>query len=205
MRPAEPPVRPPLAMRPEGLVGRLFGNLMERLNAAAYREAIALLGNEPDRAVLEVGFGTGRLVELLLARSPTVRVAGIDHAQTMLRVAQGRAAIRAAGDRIDLRHGDAAALPWPSESFDGCVALHCFQFWADPARCARELHRVLTPGGRLVLILRAHRPGRAQAWLPNPISRSDDEASRARQLFAAAGFAVDPDGAAHVIRARKRS
>ena len=125
--------RPRLAMRPEGLTGRLFGIVMERLNAAAHREALGLLDPTPDAA----------------------------------------------------------------------VALHCFQFWPDPARCARELLRVLVPGGRLVLILRMHRPGRAPAWLPNPIRRSADEPAGARRGLADAGFEIDPVGPAHAIRAHK--
>lgn len=205
MRPGETPKVPPLAMRPEGIAGRLFGIVMERMNASAYREALALLGPGPDRAVLEIGFGTGRLVELLLARSPEGRVAGVDPAETMLRVAQQRRAVRAAADRVDLRHGDASDLPWPDASFDAAVALHCFQFWPDPERSARELLRVVAPGGRLVLILRAHRAGRAPAWLPNPISRSADEPAGARQLLIDAGFALDPSAKPHAVVARRYS
>ena len=53
------------------------------------------------------------------------------------------------------------------------------------------MFRVLRPGGRFALILRHHPPGRAPAWLPNPISRGGDEVVGARAALAAVGFALD--------------
>jgi SAM-dependent methyltransferase len=198
-----PPERAHLAMRPEGMAGRLFGVVMERLNAPAYRLACELAAPAPADAVLEVGFGTGRLVELLLERVTQGRVAGVDPTPTMVEVARARRGVRRAGERTDLRLGDAGRLPWSDASFDVALALHCFQFWPDPLACARELRRVLRPGGRLVVILRAHGDGRAPRWLPNPISRSEDEVGGARACFAEAGFALEPTRATEAIVARR--
>ena len=87
-----------LAMRPEGLAGRLFGRVMERMNTPAYGRAVACLGPAEGERFLEIGFGTGRLVELLLGSAPGVRVAGVDPAPTMLEVAKGRRGVRGAGE-----------------------------------------------------------------------------------------------------------
>ncbi len=179
-----------LAMRPQGIAGRLFGVVMERLNAPAYRLALDMIAPFPTDAILEIGFGTGRLIELLLARAPDGRVAGVDPTPTMLDVARGRRAVRAAGARVDLRLGDASRLPWPDASFDAVAALHCFQFWTDPLASAREIGRVLRPNGRLVLILRTHSRDHAPAWLPNPISRTANEVEGARACLVAAGLLV---------------
>lgn len=179
-----------LPMRPEGLAGRIFGRVMETLNEGAYHRALALLDPAPHAAVIEIGFGTGRLLELLLEREPDGRVAGVDPATTMVDVARSRRSIRAAGGRADLRLGEAAHLPWPDATFDAAVALHSFQFWAEPLAAAREVARVLRPGGRFVLVLREHTPGNAPAWLPNAISRSTDEPGGARACLREAGFLV---------------
>jgi SAM-dependent methyltransferase len=180
-----------LAMRPAGLAGRLFGVVMERLNARAYRQACELAAPVRGESVLEIGFGTGRLVEMLLERVDPGLVAGVDPTPTMVEVALARRGVRHAGARADLRVGEASRLPWPDASFDVAFALHCFQFWPDPAACARELRRVLRPGARLAVILREHGNGHAPSWLPNPISRSPDEAAGARACFAGAGFVID--------------
>jgi len=192
----------PLPMRPQGLAGRLFGIVMERLNAPAYRRVVELLAPRDDDHIIEVGFGTGCLVELLLSVSPTVRIAGVDPTPTMLEVARARRAVRNAGARVDLRLGADVPLPWPARCFDAAAALHSFQFWPDPQRSIAELHRVLKPGGRLVLVLRDHARG-APAWLPNPLSRAGGETGAAIGLLIAAGFAdaavLPPVGSSSVV------
>jgi SAM-dependent methyltransferase len=182
-------------MRPAGFAGRLFGAVMERMNAPVYRLALEMLAPAPDEAVLEIGFGTGRLVEMLLARVSHGRAAGVDPTETMLDVARGRRAVRAAAARVDLRLGEASHLPWPDASFDAALALHCFQFWPDPRAGVAEVHRVLRPGGRFVLVLREHGGG-APAWLPNPISRSGDEIAGTRACLAEGGFVERTEDAA---------
>jgi len=79
-----------LPMRPEAWAGRAFGVLMERLNRPAYRAAARLLAPKDGERFLEIGFGTGRLVELLLAAGPKVAVAGVDPTASMVAVASGR-------------------------------------------------------------------------------------------------------------------
>ena len=182
-----------LPMRPEGLAGRIFGRVMEATNESAYHHALALLDPARDAAMLEIGFGTGRFLELLLERLPDGFVAGVDPAATMVDVARSRRTIRAAAARADLRLGEAARLPWPDGTFDASVALHSFQFWPDPLAAAREVLRVLRPQGRVVVVLREHPPGRAPAWLPNAISRSGDEPGGARACLRQAGFLIDDD------------
>lgn len=160
---------------------------MEALNASSYRRALELLAPEQGDRFLEIGFGTGRLVELLLAADPTIQVAGVDPTPTMLEVARNRRGVRSAGARVDLRLGGDVPLPWPERFFSAVAALHNFQFWPDPQRSIAEVRRVVKPGGHLVLVLRAH-PRGAPAWLPNPLSRSDDEVSATIELLAANGF-----------------
>lgn len=174
-------------MRPQGLAGRLFGVVMERLNEPAYRRALEELAPSRGERLLEIGFGTGRLVELLLEAAFGVTVAGVDPTPTMLEVARARPRVAAAGDRADLRLGDAQSLPWPDAHFDAALALHSFQFWVEPAAALAEIARVLRPSGRLLLVLR-HHGSRAPDWLPNPASRSGHEPEAARELLAGAGF-----------------
>lgn len=188
-------------MRPEGVRGRVFGWLMERINERAYRLALERLAPGAGERILEIGFGTGRLVERLLAAGPEIAVCGVDPAPTMVAVARARRGVREAGARADLRVGEVMPLPWPDASFDAAAALHSFQFWSEPAAALHEVRRVLRPRGRLLLVLRDH-GRRAPAWLPNPLSRSGREPQAAAELLRETGFAdvvLDVAGGASAV------
>lgn len=107
-----------------------------------------LVGNRPIQAMLDLGTGTGRLLELF---APIyVRGVGIDMSRDMLSVA--RANLDRAGlARVQVRQGDIYLLPTPSGSFD-LVALHqVLHYLDDPAAAIREAARALAPGGRLLI------------------------------------------------------
>lgn len=194
----------PQAMQPHGLTGRLFGRLMEWGNRASYDRCLALLKPEPSDYILEIGFGTGRLLSNLADRTPLGMVAGIDPSALMLEVAGKR--LNGKGGMHDLQLGKADRLPWQSGMFDHVAALHCFQFWADPVATLMETSRVLKRNGQLVLILRDHENARDRGWLPNPWSRHPQEAAVAVTLLQRSGFTSiirHPDvGSSHVITAR---
>lgn len=177
---------PPLPMSPT----KWFGRIMEAMNAPAYLAAANDLPLEG--AVLEIGFGTGKLIELLLKRGRYQLVAGVDPTPAMVDFALKRSHVRQAGSRVDLRLGTAADLPWPERSFSVVLALHCFQFWPDPVGSMQEVRRVLGPDGVFRLVLRDH--GNAPpAWLPNPISRSGDEIGGLCELLESSGFGFELD------------
>ncbi len=73
--------------------------------------------------------------------------AGLDFSAMMLSVA--RAAPTYGGPPIEWTEGDAANLPYADESFDLVIIQQGLQFFPDRSRSAREIHRVLKPGGRL--------------------------------------------------------
>ena len=109
---------------------------------------VAALGDRPFGCLLDIGTGTGRMIELL---GPSARSAvGIDRSPEMLRLARGR--IEAAGlPHAEVRRGDMFALPQPDSSAD-TVVLHQVLHFADaPADAIAEAARVLAPGGRLLI------------------------------------------------------
>ncbi len=175
----------PLPMHPN----RLFARVMEWLNAPAYRLACKLVDPQPENHVLEIGFGSGRLLEMIAQKVDGIHLAGVDPTETMVRMASARPALRKLGNRLDLRSGTAQSLPWRDKTFDMALAVHCFQFWEDPDVCIQEIIRVLKPGGRLVLLLRSHEK-RAPNWLPNPISRSGNEYQQTIALLRKTAFGL---------------
>jgi ubiquinone/menaquinone biosynthesis C-methylase UbiE len=97
--------------------------------------------------VLEVAIGTGRNLPHYPA---DVRLTGLDLSPAMLEVARRRAAEM--GRAVDLRVGDAQALDFPDASFDSTVCTLALCSIPDDRQALAELHRVLRPGGRLLLL-----------------------------------------------------
>ena len=78
--------------RPKGFLGRLGGLIMARVNRDAAAQVIKLLGIRPDDKVLEVGFGPGVGIQLLLERITGGWVAGVDYCATSAPASPGGAA-----------------------------------------------------------------------------------------------------------------
>jgi ubiquinone/menaquinone biosynthesis C-methylase UbiE len=113
---------------------------------AAIRDAV---GPEPVRALLDIGTGTGRIIEILGAVAD--RVVGVDMSLDMLAVARSRLAHSHLG-RAQLRQGDVYALPVTPGAFDLVVIHQVLHFLEDPARAIRQAARALAPGGRLLIV-----------------------------------------------------
>jgi len=76
--------------RPEGILGRLGGVIMARVNRDAAAQVIELLDVRQDDKVPEIGFGAGVAIQLLLHRVPAGSVAGVGQSQEMVRQAAAR-------------------------------------------------------------------------------------------------------------------
>jgi ArsR family transcriptional regulator len=100
----------------------------------------------------DLGCGTGVLSAAL---APVVRrVVAVDASPAMLEAARARTT---AFDNVDVREGTLEALPLLSESLDVAVLMLVLHHVAEPLRVLREVRRVLSPGGRmLVCDMRAH-------------------------------------------------
>jgi ubiquinone/menaquinone biosynthesis C-methylase UbiE len=97
------------------------------------------------QSVLEVGIGTGR--NLPYYPDGCVGIA-IDLSEGML----SRAAAKKGHYAVSLRLGDVQRLPFSSDEFDVVVATFVFCSVPDPVAGLREVHRVLKPDGRLLLL-----------------------------------------------------
>jgi ubiquinone/menaquinone biosynthesis C-methylase UbiE/DNA-binding transcriptional ArsR family regulator len=107
------------------------------------------LGPKPIRNLVDLGTGTGRMLQLLAPRA--LRTVGLDASHAMLSVA--RANLEKAGlSRIELRQGDIYAPPFPRDTFDLVVIHQVLHYLDDPARAIREAARLVAPGGRMVVV-----------------------------------------------------
>ena len=137
--------------RPKGVLGRVGGAIMARVNRDAAVQVIELLDVRPDDKVLEVGFGPGVAIQLLLERVPTGSVAGVDQSQEMVRQAAVRNADALRNRRVDLRYGSVERLPFADQTFDKALAINSMQAWPNARAGLREIERVLKHGGNVAL------------------------------------------------------
>jgi ArsR family transcriptional regulator len=113
------------------------------------RVMLDVLGSEPLGDVLDVGTGTGRILELLAPNAK--RAVGVDLSTAMLGVA--RATVDAAArPNVQVRHADMYHLPFPPRTFDVVVFHQVLHYADDPASAVAEAARVLRPGGRVLVV-----------------------------------------------------
>lgn len=108
---------------------------------AAFAAGLLHVTPAPERA-LDLGTGTGEAALLLSREFPRARVRGIDVSEEMITAATAKVGLDPEG-RIAFKVADAAALPWPDDSFDLVAQLNMPAFFA-------EVSRVLRPGGCVV-------------------------------------------------------
>ncbi|MGI5521416.1 class I SAM-dependent methyltransferase [Micromonospora sp. CA-259024] len=162
--------------------------LFEKIWFAGGRE---WLGRRAHGRVLEVAIGTGRN----LPHYPSgTSLTGIELSPEMLAIARERAADL--GRPVELCEGDAEHLPFDDASFDTVVCALSLCAIPDPAAAIAEMHRVLIPGGTLLLvdhIASSWPPIRAAQWLLERMTiRAAGEHFTRRQLpvVHTAGFQI---------------
>src|SRR5919107_354500 len=107
------------------------------------------LGHKPIRNLLDLGTGTGKMLQLLAPRA--ARAVGLDASHAMLGVA--RANLEKAGlTRVELRQGDIYAPPFGRGSFDLVIIHQVLHYLDDPARALREAARLVAPGVRILVV-----------------------------------------------------
>ena len=116
---------------------------------ALMRRIRAMVGDRPVR-ILDVGCGTGVFAARLRAGFPNARVWGIDLVEGML--AKGAPRWRVHAGAVQPVQADSERLPFAAASFDVVTCANSFHHYPHQDRAVAEMHRVLRPGGRLLLI-----------------------------------------------------
>ncbi|MCY4484715.1 MAG: bifunctional demethylmenaquinone methyltransferase/2-methoxy-6-polyprenyl-1,4-benzoquinol methylase UbiE [Spirochaetaceae bacterium] len=110
-----------------------------------------VLASRP-RTVLDVATGTADLPLMLTDLNPQVRVTGVDIATGMLARGRIKARHHAGGGRVELRPGNALALPVADSSVDAVTIAFGIRNVADYRTALNEMHRVLRPSGVLAIL-----------------------------------------------------
>ena len=131
------------------------------------RKTVAAMELPAGARVLDLATGTGDLALMIARLHPDARVIGSDPSSRMLEVGVQKVERVGLADRVSLELGDAQALPYDDDAFDGCCIAFGIRNVPDRSAALAEMARVTRPGGR-VAVLELGEP--SVGWL-SPIAR----------------------------------
>lgn len=111
-----------------------------------YPDVLAEVVKEPFSDLLDAGCGTGAMLGMFRKDCPDKNYTGIDLSEKMIETAK-----RKKLDGVCFVAGDCENLPFAENSFDVVTCSMSFHHYPDPEKFFQSLHRVLRPGGRLIL------------------------------------------------------
>jgi SAM-dependent methyltransferase len=166
-----------------------YGGVLGWISRSRFRLVMKLLPTERVDRLLEIGYGSGVFMGQLARHCRELH--GIDihpHADTV------RSKLDEVGIAAQTVQGSAERMPYPDGHFDCIVAVSALEFVEDIESAAREILRVLKPGGRLVLVTPGHSPVvDAGLYLLTRRSASEDYGGKRERLRRALDACLDVD------------
>lgn len=134
----------------EGPIARWYAKNTRKSIAGYKNDAKKVAACLPEKAdILEIAPGPGYL-SIELAKLGNYKITGLDISKTFVEIARENA--KEAGLEIDFRQGDAARMPFDSETFDLIICRAAFKNFSQPIIALDEMNRVLKAGGKAVIL-----------------------------------------------------
>lgn len=124
------------------------------------REAIRATRLPPDGRLLDICTGTADMALEAARQFPTARIVGVDFSGAMVALGRRKAAGAGRADRVSLGVAPAEGLPFFDGVFDAATVAFGLRNVPERRRALAEMHRVLKPGGRAVILEFTTPPGR---------------------------------------------
>lgn len=138
--------------RPSGTFGRLItAPLLNRANEQSNQRVFQMLQVEDDQTVLEIGFGGGQLLSMMMQDGTSAQLHGVEVSAAMIKRARRQFGKDKRNRPPTLESGRADAIPYPADHFDRVCSVNTVYFWADLVSSVTEIARVTNPEGVVVL------------------------------------------------------
>ncbi|MCK0147262.1 class I SAM-dependent methyltransferase [Arenibacter sp. F26102] len=132
---------------PRGVFGKILFAWMTRMTIAHARWTVDLMDIQPDDDILEIGFGNGANIKLLLQRAVNGTVTGVEISDTAIEMASRKNAKFISEGKVNLLKAAGNALPFKDGVFDKACTVATAYVIEDPGAVFREMYRVLKPNG----------------------------------------------------------
>lgn len=116
------------------------------------RRAVKLLRDCQHDDLLDIATGTGDLAIRLARELDPIAVTGVDLSEGMIEIGRAKVEKEGLSDVVTLGIGDCLLLPFTDASFDAVTCAYGVRNFADLEAGYREMHRVLRPGGKVVIL-----------------------------------------------------
>src|SRR5690606_1731285 len=133
---------------PKGFFGKVLFAWMTPKTIAHARWTADLLDIQPEDKIIEIGFGNGANIELLLEKATRGSVTGVEISKTAIEMASRKNAKAISEGRVLLHLAPGNSLPSENNVFDKACSVATAYVIEDPGAVFREMFRVLKPTGR---------------------------------------------------------
>jgi ubiquinone/menaquinone biosynthesis C-methylase UbiE len=140
--------------QPDGEHGLQVGIKMNEGNLHINHNSIEALRLAAGDHVLEIGMGNGFFVKDILKVDPSIHYAGCDFSELMVSESKKMNAEFISAGRAEFHFASAHQLPYADNTFTKVFTVNTIYFWEDQAAVLAEFHRVLKPGGLIVIAVR---------------------------------------------------
>ncbi len=140
------------ARRPEGLFGRIVMRMVfDQGNAFLNNFVNDLMFVQTDDRILEIGSGTGKLINKMALKIDNGIIEGIDFSSEMVSIARKRNRENIAKEKVKIVEGNFDEMSYVKDSFTKACSVNTLYFWPSPTSTAKKLAEILKPGGKLIL------------------------------------------------------
>ena len=174
--------------QPKGILGRLTGRLMARMDKASNDWAISLMNIQPNDHLLEIGFGPGMAIKKVSEIASNGFVAGIDFSKTMLEEASKLNASAIKSGLVELKYGEVSSLPYSDELFDKVFGINVMYVLPDLPNAINEMSRVMKPGGMITFCMPEREFVEKRRWLAPVDIFTVHDLDKVLQMLTEAGF-----------------
>ena len=159
---------------------------LEKANVGMNTLTLKELALDRNDRLLELGFGSGYLLEHVLSNRLCEFVAGVDVSSDMVTHASRRFRSYVKSGKAEIRHGSIESIPYDDGAFTKLCSVNTLYFWPDASLALAECRRVLKAGGQISLCFNAKND--MTQWPGHGHGFTLYELPEVLDLLAAAGF-----------------
>jgi ubiquinone/menaquinone biosynthesis C-methylase UbiE len=140
------------ARRPDGLFGRIVMSIVfDRGNAFLNDFVNELISVQNDDRIIEIGFGTGKLIYRMAQQIDKGLIEGVDFSKVMVSIARKRNKKNITSGKVKILKGNFDEVSYDKESFTKACSINTLYFWPEPVHTVKKIAKILKPGGKLIL------------------------------------------------------